>query len=355
MARFLRNQSISNGLPPGSLVFIGKHKANISRITVMDYDKKTLEESDDADINSLKKYINDNKKTSWINIEGINDVDMIKECSEIFDIHPLHTEDILNTGQRPKIEDFDNGIFMTLKMLDLDEENNIVRTEQVSFILKKNLLITFQEQSGDVFNPVRERIRKKKGRIRVLGADYLTYALLDTVVDNYLHIIGVLGDKIEDLEDIIIKNHSRSVITMINNYKREINYLSKTIRPVKEAVNKFLKIENIIISQEISIYLKDLEDLINKATDALDVYREMLSDYFDLYNSFMNNRNNDIFKFLTIFSTIFIPLTFIAGIYGTNFDYLPELHYKYSYYIMLSGMAITALFMIYVFKKKKWF
>ena len=354
MARFLKTQSISNGLPPGSFVFIGKQRMDVSRITVMEFNTDTLQEIFITDLKDLNKYI-ENENTTWINIDGIHDINLIKECAEIFDLHPLHTEDILNTGQRPKIEDFDNGIFFTLKMLDFEEDRNIVSSEQVSIVLKNNLLITFQEQRGDVFDPVRVRIRKKKGRIRNQGTDYLTYALIDTIIDNYLHITEILGDKIEELENLIIDNHSRSVVKKINTFKKEINYLSKTIRPVKEAIIKLNKLESNIISPEIDIFFKDLLDLIYKTTDALDIYREMLSDFFDLYNSLMNNRTNDIFKFLTIFSTIFIPLTFIAGIYGTNFDYLPELHFKYSYFIMLAVMAITASFMIFVFKKKKWF
>ena len=354
MARFLKNQSESNGLAPGSFVFIGKQRMDVSRITVMDFNSETLQEKVIGNLKDLNSYI-ENENSTWINIDGIHDIDLIKECSKIFDIHPLHTEDILNTGQRPKIEDFDNGIFLTLKMLEFKEGTNIIRSEQVSFILKKNLLITFQEQSGDVFDPVRDRIRKMKGKIRILKADYLTYALIDTIIDNYLHITVILGDKIEELENQIIDNHSRSVVQMINTYKKEINYLNKVIRPVKEAVIKLNKLDNELLSDEIDFFLKDLLDLVYKTSDALDIYREMLSDFFDLYNSLMNNKTNDIFKFLTIFSTIFIPLTFIAGIYGTNFDYLPELHFKYSYFIMLSVMVLLASFMIYIFKKKKWF
>ena len=244
--------------------------------------------------------------------------------------------------------------FFTMKMLDYDDEEKIITTEQISIVLKDKFLITFQEQPGDIFDPVRERIRKKKGRIRNLSTDYLAYALLDTVIDNYLHIIEVVGDEIEEMENDIIKNHSSSIINRLNTYKREINFLSKTVRPVKEGIIRLVKMDNNIVSSEIDLFLRDLQDLASNAVEAIDVYREMLTDYYNLYNSFINNKTNDIFRFLTIFSTIFIPLTFIAGIYGTNFEYLPELHYRYSYFIFLGAMGLIAAFMIFIFKKKKW-
>ncbi len=354
MARFIRNQSDSNGLPPGSFVFIGKQKVDFSRISIMEYNEETIAENILESPDDFGKSTDD-KFIRWINIDGIHDTDLIKKAGKIFTLHPLLTEDILNTGQRPKIEEDDNEIFVIIKMLDFDEKRKIVSTEQVAMVVKKNLVITFQEQPGDVFDPVRDRIRKSRGRIRSSGSDYLAYALLDTIADNYLHIIEIIGDRIEELENTILENPSPAILRKINVYKKEINFISKTVRPVKEAVIRLLKFENSIISDEIEIFFKDLQDLIFKAVDGIDVYREMLSDYYNLYNSILNNRSNDIFRFLTIFSTIFIPLTFIAGIYGTNFKYLPELDYRYSYYIFLAGMVGIASVMIYIFRKKKWF
>ena len=354
MARFIRNQSDSNGLPPGAFVFIGKQKVDFSRINVIEYDRKHINEKDIENPEELDIYKKRNT-VKWINIDGIHDIDLIREIGIKYDLHPLLTEDILNTGQRPKIEEYDDEIFIIIKMLDFDEKNKIVNSEQIAMVVKEDLIITFQEQPGDVFDPVRERIRKSSGRIRTLGSDYLAYALLDTIVDNYLHIIEIIGDRIEELENVILEKSSPSVVKKINIYKKEMNYLSKIIRPVKDAVIRFIKTDNSLISQEIRIFLNDLQDLVFKAVDGIDVYRELLSDYYNLYNSILNNRNNDIFRFLTIFSTVFIPLTFVAGIYGTNFKYLPELEYKYSYFIFLGGMAVLASVMIFVFKKKKWF
>ncbi len=353
MARFIRNLTKSNGLYPGSFVFIGKQKVETARITVIDYDKDNLTEKEISSVEDILELLDKNSVT-WVNIDGIHDTELLKSFSKSFDIHPLLIEDLLNTGQRPKIEDFDNAVFFTMKMLDYDDEEKIITTEQISIVLKDKFLITFQEQPGDIFDPVRERIRKKKGRIRNLSTDYLAYALLDTVIDNYLHIIEVVGDEIEEMENDIIKNHSSSIINRLNTYKREINFLSKTVRPVKEGIIRLVKMDNNIVSSEIDLFLRDLQDLASNAVEAIDVYREMLTDYYNLYNSFLNNKTNDIFRFLTIFSTIFIPLTFIAGIYGTNFEYLPELHYRYSYFIFLGAMGLIAAFMIFIFKKKKW-
>ena len=352
MARFIRNLTKSNGLYPGSFVFIGKQKVKTARITVIDYDKDNLTEKEISSVEDIVELLDKNSVT-WVNIDGIHDTELLKSFSKSFDIHPLLIEDLLNTGQRPKIEDFDNAVFFTMKMLDYNDEEKIITTEQISIVLKDKFLITFQEQPGDIFDPVRERIRKKKGRIRNLSTDYLAYALLDTVIDNYLHIIEVVGDEIEEMENDIIKNHS-SIINRLNTYKREINFLSKTVRPVKEGIIRLVKMDTNIVSSEIDLFLRDLQDLASNAVEAIDVYREMLTDYYNLYNSFMNNKTNDIFRFLTIFSTIFIPLTFIAGIYGTNFEYLPELHYRYSYFIFLGAMGLIAAFMIFIFKKKKW-
>ena len=342
------------GLPPGAFVFIGKQKVDFSKISMMEYNEDNIRENILESVEDLEKTADDGF-IRWINIDGIHDTDLIGKVGKTFSLHPLLTEDILNTGQRPKIEEYDSEVFIIIKMLDFDEKRKIVNTEQVAMIVKKDLVITFQEQPGDVFDPVRDRIRKQKGRIRSSGSDYLAYALLDTIADNYLHIIEILGDRIEELENIILDKPSPSVVRKINIYKKEINFISKTVRPVKDSVIRLLRFENSVISDETEIFFKDLQDLIFKAVDGVDVYRELLSDYYNLFNSMLNNRNNDIFRFLTIFSTIFIPLTFIAGIYGTNFEYLPELHFRYSYYFFLAGMSAIALFMIFIFKKKKWF
>jgi magnesium transporter len=354
MARFYKNREANKGLAPGSLVFIGNKKVENIRIRVIDYDKAGLKEQELKDIMQGAVYKETNTVT-WINIDGLHDIDVINEVGKAFELHPLLLEDILNTGQRPKMEEFDNCLFIVLKMLRYDDEKQIILAEQLSMILGRTFLITFQERVGDVFEPVRERIRKQKGRIRVAGIDYLAYALLDTVVDNYIYLISRFGEKIEDIEVGILEDTSTKTLENINNYKRELSYIRKSIRPTKEFISKLPRLESEFIREDTKPFLNDLQDLITQATDGIDMYTEMLSDQLNIYNSSVSNKMNDVMKILTIFAAIFIPLTFIAGIYGTNFEYLPELHFKYSYFIFWGIMITVAISMLLFFKRRDWF
>jgi len=353
MARFFKKREESKGLAPGSLVFIGNKKVENIRIRVIDYDKSKLNEAQLDDITKGKEF-KETKTVTWINVDGLHDLTLMQEIGDIFDLHPLLLEDILNTGQRPKIEEFDNCLFLVLKMLRYDKEKRVIIAEQLSMVLGSTYLLTFQEQPGDVFEPVRERIRKQKGRIRGTGIDYLAYALLDTVVDNYISIIERLGEQIEDIEEEVLTNPKPAVMEKINTFKREMNFLRKSIRPLREAILQLLKLDSDLIKDKTIPFLKDLQDLITQATEAIDTYREMLSDQLNLYNSSISNRMNEIMKVLTIFAAIFIPLTFIAGIYGTNFEYLPELHFKYSYFIFWGVMISVVIALLAFFKRKDW-
>lgn len=353
MARFLKKKNGSIGQAPGSLVFIGSQKVEETKIRLIDYDKSFLQEMELHDIEESGKYKTTDTVT-WLNLYGLHDIELIREIGRMFDIHPLTLEDILNTGQRPKMEEFDDYLFFVLKMLHFDKEKEIVVSEQLSIILGRAFLITFQEQPGDVFEPVRERIRKQKGRIRATGIDYLAYALLDTIVDNYMVLVERLGSKIEDVEEEILADPSPEVLEKINNYKREMNYLRKLIRPVREFILQLAKLDSDLISEQTSFFLKDLQDLITQTTETIDTYREMLSDHLNIYNTSVSNKLNEIMKILTVFAAIFIPLTFMAGIYGTNFEYLPELHFRYSYFIFWGVMILVAGLMVRFFKRKKW-
>jgi magnesium transporter len=281
-------------------------------------------------------------------------VEVIRNAGQLCKLHPLLMEDILNTGQRPKVEEFDNCIFVVLRMIEFDSESHRIVSEQLSLVLGESVLLTFQEQPGDVFEPVRERIRKQKGRVRYCGADYLAYSLLDAVVDNAISIIEKLGEGIEDLEGEILTDAAPGVMERIHAYKREMNFLSKSIRPAREMVMKIIHMENPMIREKTLPFFKDLYDLLSEATESIETYRDMLTDMMNLYNTHVNNRMNDIMKVLTVFAALFIPLTFIAGIYGTNFDYMPELRFRYGYFIFLGGLVCVAGGMIYYFKRKKW-
>ena len=352
-ARFLKNKSKNKGLAPGTPVFIGNHESEEILIRLIDYDQANLNEEVLIDLIKINNF-KDTSTVTWLNIDGLHDVSFIKSLGEVFDLHPLLLEDVVNTGQRPKFEDYDNCLFLVLKMLFWDEHKEMITGEQLSLIVTRNVLITFQERKGDVFEPVRERIRKHRGRIRTAGLDYLAYTLLDTVVDNYLYLIARLGEKIEDIETEILDNPGPDVMDKINDYKREIIFLRKSIRPVKEMIMKLVKSDSDLIDDDLAPFLKDLEDLIVQAREAIDTYRDMLSDHLNIYHMSISNRMNDIMKVLTIFAAIFIPLTFVAGIYGTNFEYLPELHFKYGYFVFWGVMIMIALTMLFFFKRKKW-
>jgi magnesium transporter len=354
MARFFKKRDVNKGLAPGTLVFIGDHKEETIRIRVIDYTKENLSEDELADISKSHDFIKTNTVT-WINVDGLHDVDLMNKIQDIFDLHPLLTEDIMNTGQRPKFEEYEDVLFVVLKMLQYDIEKQIILAEQLSMVIGKTFLLTFQERRGDVFDPVRERIRKQIGRIRITGIDYLAYALLDIIVDNYMRIIERMGEQIEDMEEEILTHPDSSIMEKINTFKREINFLRKSVRPVREAVLNLIKSEHALIHKRTIPFLKDLEDHITQAVEAIDSYSEMLTNHLNIYNSALSNKMNDVMKVLTIFASIFIPLTFIAGIYGTNFDYLPELHFKYSYFIFWGIMVILAVSMLLFFRKRKWF
>ncbi|UCG27338.1 MAG: magnesium/cobalt transporter CorA, partial [Bacteroidales bacterium] len=281
--------------------------------------------------------------------------DLIRELGEIYELHPLLLEDVVNTAQRPKLEEFDNCQFIAMKMLHYNEKEEMVQAEQLSIVIGQDFVVTFQERPGDVFEPVRERIRKYKGRIRSVGNDYLAYALIDTVIDNYIYLIEHIGVKIEDLEEKILENPKPEILQQINTFKQEISFLGKVIRPVRELVSRLARTESDLLHRKTMPFIKDLYDLITHSTETIDTYREILSDYLNIYHTGLSNRINEVMKVLTIFAAIFIPLTFIAGIYGTNFDYIPELGFRYAYFIMWGVIVIVAIIMLLYFKRKKWF
>ena len=354
MARFFKKQEEIKGMSPGSLIFIGNKKVDNIRIRIIDYDGDQLKEDELKGIVQGAEFKQTNTVT-WINVDGLHDLASMKEIGSTFELHPLLMEDILNTGQRPKLEEYDNCLFLILKMLHYDKEKQRIISEQLSLVLGNTFLLTFQEQPGDVFEPVRERIRKQKSRIRASGIDYLAYALLDCVAENYVFIIERMGEQIEDVEDEVLESAEPAVMEKINAFKHEMNFIRKSIRPAIEAIIQLTKVDSELINNQTIPFLRDLQDLITQAAEAIDIYRDMLSDQLDLYNSVVGNRMNDIMKVLTIFAAIFIPLTFIAGIYGTNFEYLPELKFKYSYFIFWCVMLLVAMIMLIYFRKKKWF
>jgi magnesium transporter len=353
MARFLKNRNEAVGKAPGSLIHIGKQKMDKSRIRIIKYNENEIIEKEIDDYNNLKK-LADKNFTTWINIDGLHDVDLMKSVMDEFEIPPLAMEDIMNTDQRPKIIESKEHLIIILKVLYAEDNTGNLKTEQISFILGKDYILTIQERIGDYFEPVRDRIRNMSGKIRSRKSDYVQYALVDTIIDSYLHNIEKIGNKVESMDDVIIKSHSKQLAEILYLQKTEMNFVRKSVRPVKEIVLRMMKTESSLVEKETLHYWNDLEDLILQAIDAVEVYYTMTSDQINLYQTNISNRANDVMKVLTIFASIFIPLTFIAGIYGTNFDYVPELHYRYSYFIMWGVMILVTIGMLGYYKRNNW-
>ncbi|MCP8304622.1 MAG: magnesium/cobalt transporter CorA [archaeon] len=353
MKKIFKKRSKKTGLPPGTLIHIGEKKIEKARITIIDYDEAQFQEKEAKKVEECFPY-KDQPTVAWINVDGIHDVEIIEKIGNHFNLHPLLLEDILNTEQRPKMEDFEDYVFFVLKMLYYDEKENKIKVEQISLVLASNFVISFQESEGDVFNPVRERIRNGKGRIRKMGADYLAYALIDAIVDNYFIILEKLGEKIEDIEDELVTHPTSETLHAIHKLKREMIFLRKSVWPLREVVSKLERGESSLIKETTVIYLRDVYDHTIQVIDTIETFRDMLSGMLDMYLSSISNRMNEVMKVLTVIATIFIPLTLIASIYGMNFAYMPELESPWSYPMVLVGMFITGVLMLIYFKRKKW-
>ncbi len=353
MRNLIKRRSKKAGLAPGALVHIGEKKAEKVRITLIDYDESEFQEKEVEKIEKCFPF-KDKPTVTWINIDGLHNTELIEKLGKHFDLHPLVLEDILNTGQRPKIEDFEKYIFIVLKMIYYDEKENETKIEQVSLILGRNFVISFQEKVGDVFDPIRERIRKAKGRIRKAESDYLMYSLLDAIIDSYFSILEKFGDKIESLEETVVAGPKPESLQTIHGLKSEMIFLRKSVWPLREVINRLEKAESSLIKESTGLYLRDIYDHTIQIIDTIETFRDMLSGMHDTYLSSISNRMNEIMKVLTIFASIFIPLTFIAGIYGMNFQYMPELSWRWGYFGVWGIFLAAGLSMIIYFKKKKW-
>lgn len=352
--RTLLNQKEEIGMSPYELHFRGKKRTDKVRLHLIDYGPEGLTEHPVRTVEDVLALRNTDT-VSWFNVDGVHDEVVMDAIAKGFGFESLVLADAMNTLARPKLAEHANCLFVSLKMLKEDPGTGELDVENLSLILTKNVLISFQERPGDVFEPIRDRIRAQKRRIRNSGPDYLMFALLDIVVDNYIYVIGSLGLKIEELEDGLLDDPAKSVIEDIYAYKRELNNLRKNIIPAKEMIINLSKVESEFIDDDKNeVHFKELVDNISQATDTTNSYREILSDQLTIYHTTISSKLNDIMRFLTIFSVIFIPLTFIAGIYGTNFDVVPELHYEYSYFIMWGVMLAVAVGMLVYFKRNKW-
>lgn len=341
------------GQVPGTLIYTGKKHDKELHIESIDYTKDTIEETILHNIEDAISFKH-TESVTWINIDGLNSIKEIEHIGKQYELHPLVLEDIVNTTQRPKIDEYDDYLFLVLKMLYYDKDENIV-IEQVSFVLGKNYVLSFQESEGDVFDTIRERLRSGNGRIRNLKSDYLLYSLIDAVVDNYFIIIETLGNKIEDLETDLFEGHAKENINIeVQQLKREILKVRRAIFPLREIINRIEKGEHHLIYKRTITYFRDIYDHLIQVSENIDIYREMIWSLMDMYMTTISNRMNEVMKVLTIMSSIFIPLTFLAGIYGMNFDNMPELHYQYGYFILMGIMLLISIGLIVYFKRKKW-
>ncbi len=353
MSRLIKKTSKTAGLPPGTLIHIGEKRIEKVKITIIDYDDIQFQEKKCDDVSECFPF-KDKPTVTWINIDGIHKVDIIENIGKAFDLHPLLLEDILNTEQRPKIEDFDNYLFIVLKMLYRDEKEDEIKAEQISLILGTNFVISFQESEGDVFDAIRDRIRNSKGRIRKMGADYLAYSLLDAIVDGYFVVLEKFGGEMEEIEEELVTEPEPRTLQDIHSLKREMIYIRKSVWPLREVVNALERSESHLISKTTKVYLRDVYDHTIQVIDTVETFRDLLSGMLDLYLSSISNRMNEVMKVLTIIATIFIPLTFIAGLYGMNFINMPELKWFWGYPMAILSMVIVAFLMVIYFRRKKW-
>lgn len=341
-----------SGAPPGTIIHIGRQFSDKVSLKLIAYDKKNHQEKELADLTAAPVTIPAGQ-ILWLNVDGVHDTELIEEIGRQFNLHPLVQEDIANTNQRPKVEDYGKYIYFVMKMADLDAAGEIM-VEQVSIILGKNYILSFQEDPGDVFEPIRERLRNAHSRPRRMGPDFLAYLLLDAVIDRCFLILEKMGEDIDALEEALIENPTKDLLSQIYTLKRRLIHLRKAVWPMREIVDNLRKTANPLLNKELDLFLRDLNDHVMRVIDTVETYRDTTSSMVDLYLSSSSIRMNEIMKFLTVISTIFIPLTFITGFYGMNFDFMPEIHEPWIYPLVIGLMVGMVVAQLIWFRRKKW-
>lgn len=354
MVRPGKTRSGKVGLPPGSLVHIGEKTAEKTKISLVHYNEQTLQRMDIQQISACASFLQETG-ISWISFEGIPEIPVLEELGLKFGLHPLTLEDILNTDQRPKMEDYGDYLYIVLKMFYFDNPGKVdIKSEQISIILGANFVISVQEQAGSIFQPIRERLDNARGRLRRSGPDYLTHALIDAIVDHYFLILENSGERIELLEQALIKSPSAGMLDTLQGLKKEMILLRKSLWPLREMISTMERSESPLISKSSVVYFKDIYDHTIHIIDTLETFRDMLSGMMDIYLSSISNRMNEVMKVLTVIATLFMPLTFIAGIYGMNFKYMPELEWRWGYAMVWGILLTIAGLMVLYFRRKNW-
>jgi magnesium transporter len=352
--KIIKKTSSKVGLPPGSIVHVGEQKIEKVKITLTEYDENNVDSCEINSIEEIEPYT-DTPQVTWVNVCGLHETEFIKQIGEKFNIHPLVLEDILNTETRPKLEISDNYVFITIKMLAYNDEEKQIDSEQVSFILGKNFVFSFLEKSDGIFNPIRDRIANQVGRIRKQAPDYLFYTLIDIVVDQYYLLLERIEERIELLDDEVISNTDKSQIQKIYNLKNELLLTRRSVWPLREIFTQIIREEPELINENVEPYLRDLLDHTFQITETVEIQREITNGLMETYLSLMSNKMNEVMKVLTVIATIFIPLTFIVGIYGMNFKYMPELGWPWAYFAVWGVMIAVVIIMILYFKRRNWF
>jgi len=353
MGRFFHRGSKKVGQTPGTPVYVGEDREASVAVSRFEYDESDVKRDDPISPEESVSAL-DSGRNSWINVDGVHDVDKVQQIGAGFNLHPLVIEDIVHTGQRPKVEDYESQLFIVLRMLRWSEEADEIDDEQVSVVLGPSWVLSFQEREGDVFDPVRDRLLLNRGRIRKLGPDYLAYALIDAVVDHYFSILETLGERIESLSEEMTGNPMRKDLAVIRHLKRELLFMRKSVWPLREVLGSIQRDESELVRESTRPYLRDVYDHTIQIIDTVETFRDMVSGLMDVYLSSISNRMNEVMKVLTIIATIFIPLSFVAGLYGMNFVYMPELQWRFGYFAVLGVMLAIGAGMLLYFKRRKW-
>lgn len=350
----MRKKRKKQGLPPGSVIFSGTKKVEKVLVHYLQYDGEKIEAQTFDNHEKMRLRQSMDEKVDWYDIRGLHDTKLIEAIGNKFQIHPLILEDAVSTHQRPKFEEYEEGIFITVRALKFDHLTMKIQTEQVAVFFNKGLLISFQENESDLFEMIRQRIENSKGRIRYQSTDYLAYALIDTIVDNYFLVFDEIEEAIENLEDELLENPDNTVKQRIHHLKKELIVARKSIFPLREAISQFSRSENKFIEEKTSIFIRDLYDHSIRVMDMVETYRDILNGLQDLQISEISFRMNQVVQVLTLITTIFVPLSFLVGLYGMNFDHMPELHFKYGYFILLGVMFLVGIGLLIWFKRQKW-
>lgn len=339
------------GAPPGTLFYNGEETNQRIKITLIEFNESEFFEEVFYDLSDCIMHVKPNM-VKWINVEGVHNLSLIEKIGKLYNLHPLTLEDIVHVDQRPKFEEFDNYILTIMRMINYDNE---VNSEQLSIVLLDNTVISFQEpHGGDAFDIIRNRLRQAKGRVRRLGADYLFYALMDAVVDCYFTAIEKIGDKVEGIEEEIMNEPKKESLNQLYRLKREVIFLRKQVWPLRDLIANLIRSETSLITPSTDLFLRDIQDHSTRIIDTVETYRDLLSGIMDIYLSTNANKMNEVMKVLTIMSSIFIPVTFIAGVYGMNFEFMPELKSPFGYAVIWAVMLTIIISLLIYFKRKKW-